>query len=609
MDIRLPNDVAITVFGREYAGTFSGALTSEVYGTSFIKLCLLFLIIVVAGIFLKNNQEGKSQKLVLTFVALFFLSYPIGNQPVLGLTTEVGLGMLSKIFQDSSHVLLKKFGKKENYPPGFIEKGIVRTGLSRLNDSGLKRDIIRSVEECIPVGLTHGSVIKSPRPISATDIFPSKTSFSSKRDFDFNIDLIKNREIIINKKAISCYEFLLSVNERIEDALDNNNFLRLNPTSIFGGVDGKMMGGISIGNNKKLDYSHSPFGSWALNTAHRTAILNTLSDYYIGERYDGPARLKTIDPFTYNMAHQMKGPVKLKLEMLSVGDRVGYFSNLNGWSKTAELLHQNNQKRRRIPYYITNVIIILKIVLPLVCIISLVMITFKLVLFWVGIYTAAVMSVWIITVYRIKQNAMLMYMLNIKDHIGSIDSTTLEFEKLGPMFDEMSMYLSQQVSTENAIVGALFAILPAGAVIGSFVGSSPLKGVLTGVGMGALDAGTRAAVGSDTAKAGVNRTVEAVKDTKVGKAVAAGLAAASTGGTGAVLMSAAPTAAASTASANIASNVAKNTATSFVGGGSNPLASGSPSSPDKTSEALRSFSNNLKNPDKDGSDDEGGSRA
>lgn len=498
------NDTVLARFAKDYSSHMMDGLSGHISSSGFYQLAFMLSTIIALSLLFYSFTKKDLSKYTLVFFIYYILGFPIGpnSRPLIHKLVSGTTYMLASVLQNATHKLFSNGGEAASFPPAMIQKVIIKAGTSQITNPHLREAVMIVIESCIPTGSTDkGS------PIGVQDVLaPSPNS-----ELNFNRALLVNRKVVYKSDEISCDQLVGAVKKELHKHIYEKNILKVMTESIFGGKSKDPDGeGIVIGTwNENDDFTGTQFGKHALNLAKVGAINNLVAKEYLGES-ESALSLNTMNPLNSITAGQSGYTTAIKFWWHSAPDRIGRALNMNGWSETADRLHDINQQMNDLPYLVANIQILLSLATPLVILIGRTIGSLKLAIWWSFTYLGSVIIPWVLVTYRLVANSIILNITRTKEYVGSGGAgginKALNFNDAGEIFNDSSRWIREIVEFEQGM-WKIFLLGITGA--GYFVARNH-KSQLLASGKGAGDMAGRA-LGSKAIQKGGDLAKEKIK--------------------------------------------------------------------------------------------------
>ena len=158
--------------------------------------------------------------------------------------------------------------------------------------------------------------------------------------------------------------------------------------------------------------------SMAVNLAHATSIQRLLIEDVFGKKlnYKNKADM-AVDPsveLTKQLAGKDFNPTKIAFNVLNIPTAIGRHFNIDHFYQSAENLQEMNEKMLNLPYYISYIQIILKVILT-VLIFTVLIGQFRLVSVWASCWFLSLSVPCLLVLSRIITNLILIHTLRLDE--------------------------------------------------------------------------------------------------------------------------------------------------------------------------------------------------
>ncbi|MBT4790081.1 MAG: hypothetical protein HON90_00795, partial [Halobacteriovoraceae bacterium] len=469
----IPSDTILANFVRNFGEETLTFMVKNLYPSAIFQI-----IIYGAGVamFLYTSislYQAKLHRYVTLFWLTWFMALPIQNKPVFYVLVNNFSSLVSTQLQKTTYDLMTHFGTKNSYPPGFVAETIMKASMSKITDPGISKAIGLIIDNCVPFGdITE--INGKKRPINASDLFRVKIkgSFNDVSSFElpFEASLLKNRKFHLGVDQTDCHSFLLSTLSRLYNHLNNKGITSAAGKLYVGPMNGEL-------NHKwidkwsKSDYSRTNLGKTALNLAAASAIQAQILNNYFGTdlEFQGSSVMDGNTSPLIEMQKQLMGSMdasKLTFNIMNLPNAVMRSFNTDHYYNNATKLIELNERLTNLPYYISSILVFLKIILPLVIFTPFVMGSFKVVSIWGLSYLMSLVIPWIMMISRSVCNIVLLHSLNIEktSTLMSSDPSYLklgvDFSAVSNMLDDTGRFLSTYINIENALWASILVIIP-----------------------------------------------------------------------------------------------------------------------------------------------------
>ena len=438
----MPSVVTRTVLTDFIDGFSTHALsiiTEQVF-KSVIAQIIVYLAIIFAffkiAFALRDGGDLKSPGFTLL---AWLLCMPIQGMPA-------GLHLVDSLSKSTTWVLETAADRVLNsdLPPGFIANSIIRASNVKINDPNVTR-LIEGVMACVPDS-SQRIKNKNGELLTALDLLiPIKYVPHSNAEFNIPnsvIQILNGRDspLIDGSRAVKCFDLMCQTQHAIRDHLSKNDLWHM----------------------PDINNPHNPFSpvavkttDLALNVAHGHAVRAKAA-----EKLDATAgkTLSMLNASTHASAF-----------IQQLAPNISRLLNIEYSWNNASALSEIEQKMRNLPYYISSIKIILKVIAPL-AFLALLTNSFNVTFVWISMWLTASLYPVIASFCRGLTNLILISLHQIdgiaRNHSELEDSSDLvnfiDLSAIDSMLADTPNFLNSMLNAELTLYGILGGVMLAG---------------------------------------------------------------------------------------------------------------------------------------------------
>lgn len=469
----LPNDTALARFVRDFGDSVLSVMTEHLYQSPIVSL-LFYLSGVAMLIYTAISiHRGQLSKYVTTFWIGWLLVQPINKKPAVYTIVNTITSNVALELQVITHKLMTNFGTNSTLPPNFVFNSIIRASSMKLQNPIIRKDVRFIIDNCIP-----NAPNKQGKPISAADLFTGKYSSEPNGTdsivFNFDPKYLRVRTFKVGNETINCMDLLTSTIGRIRSEIKNYDPTKL-PEALYVGLNTGQQ--LSKGNEVttwNTDGSSDAYrvGKMAMNLAQANVIQDIILDEYYetkGAKYEGDDDSTADTPLVRlikNPTDSTFDSTKIALNIMNAPTAIARYINIDGKLNSASALYNINKKMLDLPYYISFIQSILKLICPLLAL-TILFGTWRPLTIWTSVWFLSMAVPWILFISRIITNSILLWSFKIENLSQNMNlypgflEMGIDFTAANNMLNDTARAMAVFLQAELGLWGALFLVIPA----------------------------------------------------------------------------------------------------------------------------------------------------
>lgn len=484
---------------RDWGNFLLENITITLYQSELFRT-ILYLATIVAFVRLASDLSNgiKPVKAGIFFAGWLFVM-PVNNRPVFYYVINTFSVATSHLFQTAMHKALTVGDTKKVMPPGFVFNSIIKAQTATISDASIRADVLVLIDYCLPDVKN-----KSGEPLTAMDLFGGKVSYSEEEinftEFNFEPSLLSNRKITANDGSNSdCLTLLKSTRKRLRSHLlaqsqpDENSEIYVGPNNgEFNSQDGYVTTWDSDSPDAKI------VATVSANLAEAHAVQKViLEDYFSFPEMSSMGKssesVGAMSPLTSLSSSAFSGdrvtifgrdldPTRVVANLANFPTALAKSLNLDGALDAGLTLQEMNERLIKLPYYVSNVQLILKLLAPLVIFLLLFPQAWGLVVAWSMAWFASLLVPAILMFSRSVANLIIIWVTKL-NHVTAANigdpaflNTGVSFEASNRLMKDAGYWMSIFLEIENGAWNGLFMILPiVGGVLVQWKGNQFMK--------------------------------------------------------------------------------------------------------------------------------------
>lgn len=476
------NETVLSHMVKDFGDYVMRVVMEDLYGSGIAHL-LVLVGATIAFISLGFSlHRGSSPRRAVIFFIAWICCLPIGGKPfAYAVVNGIGTALAYQL-QKTSVKVLEGTASSHTMPPGWVINSILRASGVGISDETLQADLNVLLGSCIPnVANMEGE------PMTAADLFSGtkRANQAGRESYEerFDPQPLRERQILIHDRTASCYDLLLDVRSRLRQHIEAKQVTRTDTANYLAVSSGDITDPSKLKTTwPEPNSSESQrVKAVALNLATASAVQKAAmgitgeAEHFWQSRGNFVDRrvVRSTDPTIarhFESGEDGAGNwlTRATFDLMSAPTAIARALNIDGAIKSGMVLQELNEKLLSLPYYITFVQSILKILAPL-AVLSILVGTFKLFFMWSSIWWLTLIMPAVMQLSRGISNAILFHTNKIGDTAKLLQSEpgflaqAVSFEAASKLVDDSSRMMSVILNVELGIWVALLALIPTGA--------------------------------------------------------------------------------------------------------------------------------------------------
>ncbi len=484
---------------RDWGDSLLIGVTDSLLSSDLFKAILYFVAMLVFIQLAKDLAEGARPYRTGIFFVSWLLVMPISNRPAFYYLVHSFSLATSNLLQKAMQEILTANSTKKSLPPGFVFNAIIKAQAAEIIDPSIRADICVLIDQCIPDAKNQAG-----QPLSAMDLFSGRVRATASSDsvlestdtleLDFHPDLLKNRHIQTAQGIRNCYDLLGSTLKRLRSHLKGQN-LTFMPEQIYRGANsGSFNDGPRNLNEKYVTTwdQTSPraqrMAQIAVNISQAHAIQKLVLEEYFDVSNIREWKGGTQSPLTLLSANAFADkrgtildPTKVVVEVANLPTAIARTLNLDGAIDAGLALHTMNERLVKLPYFVSNIQMLLKLLAPLVIFLLLFPKMWGVVTAWAVAWFATLNVPVILMFSRSISNMIIIWTTKLEDITAAHSNhpaflnTGVSFKAANALMQDAGYWMTVFLEVENLAWNALFLGAPVvGGLLVHFKGSQLL---------------------------------------------------------------------------------------------------------------------------------------